>query len=148
MISCLLCRWSKGCNHHFTDAVLTMIEASPQMKVSFGLDKGDVSGAVNSGGKKAKDHHETLARDALLGSENSSWVEADMPALITAVKNRIPMYAVSFHSCITTHLLYYRLKSSYIIQKDKMSLTGQGLVHSGRVDEMTDGSEIKNIWGM
>lgn len=62
------------------------------MKVCFGLDKGDVTGTVNSGGKKAKDHHETIARGTLLESDNSLWTEEDMPALITAVKNRIPLY--------------------------------------------------------
>lgn len=61
------------------------------MKVCFGLDKGDVTGAVNSGGKKAKDHHATIARGALLESVDSPWLEEDMPALITAVKNRIPL---------------------------------------------------------
>lgn len=118
------------------------------MKVCFGLDKGDVTGAVNSGGKKAKDHHETIARGALLEPDDSLWTEEDMPALITAVKNRIPLYVARLSlkhlrltSCVD------RLKSGYITQKNGMSLTGQGLVHSGRANEMTDGSEIKNVWG-
>lgn len=46
-----------------------------------------------------------------------------------------------------TDLLHYRLKRGYINQKNGMSLTGQGLVHSGRTNEMIDGSEVKNIWG-
>jgi hypothetical protein len=40
------------------------------------------------------------------------------------------------------------MKASYKSRRETMSETGQGLLDSGCADEMTPGSDIKNMWGM
>jgi hypothetical protein len=76
--------------------LLTLIEASPVYMVSFGFDKG-VVGSVNSGGKMAKDHHRTIARQLFIDSTAFVWPEKDLPALTGMIKNPIAAYVQPFY---------------------------------------------------
>ena len=40
------------------------------------------------------------------------------------------------------------MKKGYRSRRAMMSETGQGLLDNDRADEMTPGSDIKNLWGM
>ncbi|KAH9990643.1 hypothetical protein BJV74DRAFT_796013 [Russula compacta] len=121
--------WVKKENHHLTSELLTLIEDSTVYKVSFGFHKGD-AGTVNSGGKKSKDHHLTIAKKLFIDSADLKWGADDLPQLNFVLLN-----------CFTG-----RLKMAYTKHCSEMSEMGQGLLDNDQADEMTPGSDMKNIW--
>ncbi|KAH7913600.1 hypothetical protein BJ138DRAFT_1220151 [Hygrophoropsis aurantiaca] len=130
----ILVDWSNPEFHHLTDKLLAIIAEHPVYKVAFGFDKGTES-SVNSGGKKLKAHHESLAQkvflldDLGLADPSSQFASSPIDKLGVSVKNRIK-----------------NLKENYIKHRDQIGATGQGLLDEDRESEITAGSELANIW--
>ena len=143
--------WAKPENHHLTDTLLTLIEDNATYKVAFGFDKGDV-GSIPTGGKKLGEHHQSLACALFINEVNPSWSEEDIPQLKDTVKNRILSYLLFYLTFSMKYLLTmfvsFSLKTNYKKHRSEMSETGQGLLDEGREDEITQGSELANVWGL
>ncbi|KAH7917118.1 hypothetical protein BV22DRAFT_1200347 [Leucogyrophana mollusca] len=130
----VLVDWSNPDLHHLTDKLLAIIAEHPVYKVAFGFDKGTES-SINSGGKKLKAHHESLAQKVLLQDDfglvdpSSQFANYPIDKLGVSVKNRIK-----------------NLKENYIKHRDQIGETGQGLLDEDRESDITAGSELANIW--
>ncbi|KAJ6603371.1 hypothetical protein DFH09DRAFT_1354613 [Mycena vulgaris] len=131
-------QWAKAEYHYLTDELLTIIEAKPLYKQSFGFDKGQAE-AVATGGKRPIDlytevaaklfHLEDDADDATDDVTPNNYTREDLPDLAKVVKNRISS-----------------LKSNYQQHHEKLGATGHGLVAGGKEDEIVGGTEIFNAW--
>ncbi|KIJ29465.1 hypothetical protein M422DRAFT_269123 [Sphaerobolus stellatus SS14] len=114
--------------HHYTDALLTLIEDNEQYKLAFGFEKG-TSVSVTSGGKKPIDICRTLAQKVLLVDKETTWASKTPVELGEAVKNRV-----------------YNLRGLYNKNRALLSETGQGLLDEGREDEIAEGAPLRNVW--
>jgi hypothetical protein len=50
-------------------------------------------------------------------------------------------------SSLTDAVTGFRLKKAYRKHREELGATRQGLVESGRQDEITAGSKLANVWG-
>ncbi|KII82823.1 hypothetical protein PLICRDRAFT_33215 [Plicaturopsis crispa FD-325 SS-3] len=120
-------QWSKKVNFHLTDALLTIIEAKDTWRASLGFS---TDAPTNSSGDRPEELYRKLARKLFVErTESGDWGEEDLKELKDVVKNRI-------HS----------LKNKFRELRRMMSATGQGLIEQDREAEITEGSDIDNLW--
>lgn len=146
ILTCL-CRWTKAEFHYLTDALLGLIQDSPQWRQALGFH---VDGTVPSGGKKLVDIYAEIARRLLLTDESLSFTEDDIPALVQVIKNRINTYVELVSPPLPVADLIpcpSSVKKTYTKWHNKLKDTGSGLVEADREAEITPGSELASIWG-
>ncbi|KIJ48822.1 hypothetical protein M422DRAFT_247181 [Sphaerobolus stellatus SS14] len=117
----------KSDDDNLTWTLLSVIEASPAMRQSFGYDTG-CSTAVNSHGKNKADHYHDLARKVLIEHPSGQWTGDEK------------VYGEVIKNCITI------INKKYNMYRNMLSKTGQGLIDGGRNHEIEDGTELANIW--
>ncbi|KAG9313213.1 hypothetical protein JVU11DRAFT_6672 [Chiua virens] len=125
--------WAKPENFHLTDSLLTLIEDSVTWKVALGFDKGPFPNPTPTGkGKTLIQHCSDIAEVFFLGGDvfsDGGYTKDDLPMLKGVIKNRV-------HS----------LKSAYTEHRKTLGETGHGLITTGCVGELQEGSNIANAW--
>lgn len=148
MFKLILCnRWAEPVNYPLTDILLGIIEENAAYRQMLGFDKG--AEVVNTGGKKVADIiREVTDKFIRKVAENNvvTLPTEDVPVVFASVKNRTSRYVcTSQNSPVLTALC--SLKTLYIKYRTDLGQTGHGLISEGREDEITEGSEIANVWG-
>ncbi|VDC04987.1 unnamed protein product [Peniophora sp. CBMAI 1063] len=114
-------KWQK-----LTDYLIRRLKDKPQIRVAFGLEKGD-GATPSSAGMNKQDFGEALA--PYVFEKKTPFAAWPLEVQGTAIVNRIDV-----------------MKKKYIKHHTDLGETGQGLVDKDKEDEIWDGSKIANIW--
>jgi hypothetical protein len=137
--------WAKPENHHFTSALLTVIEANNTWIIAFSFNKG-AAGVISSHEKKTVNHYHDLTMLIFIGTDClRDFSEEDIPKLVNAVRNWVGAYITSFE--LSTYISNQHNSDSRPCTSSNETPC-QSIVHNDQEYTPIPNSECANAWGI